>query len=302
MLKNRLVTGFSVAGFFLGSFALGPYWALLILLLAVFYLAHREFHEMVEAGGLSVEAWGTFVCGLLYLVAAALETEMLRVKHPALCPTGAPIPLSEVVLWLAPPSLLALEVLRRRPEGALTRFGVSMVGFWYVAVLLSFMLRIGFGWAAPAGAPPDHTGRLALAYFVWVVKLGDVGAYAVGMLFGRGRRKLIPEISPAKSVVGLGGAYLGAVLASLVVALAAHVFGDGRLGRMPLPFGHAVVIGVLMATVGVMGDLGESLFKRSLGVKDSSQRFPGIGGFLDMLDSLLFSAPFMYLYIRWFLT
>lgn len=301
MLKHRLVTGFSVAGFFLAAFALGPYWALLVLLLAVFALAHVEFREMVEAGGLSIEATGTFLCGLAYLVATALETDLLRTRWPGICPSGLPVPLSEAVLWIAPAVLLTQEVLRRRPEGALARFGVSVVGFWYVSVLLSFMLRIGFLSSAPAGAPPDYTGRLALAYFVWVVKLGDVGAYAVGMRFGRGRRRLIPAISPAKSVVGLGGAYLGAVLASLVVAWAADLFGGGKLGRMSLPYGHAAAIGVLMATVGVMGDLGESLFKRSLGVKDSSRRFPGIGGFLDMLDSLLFSAPFMYLYIRWFL-
>lgn len=302
MLKHRLVTGFSVAGFFFASFALGPYWLLLVLLFAVFALAHTEFREMVRAGGLSMEGWGTFVCGVAYLAAAALETKTMLVKHPSLCPTGLAVPLSEAVLWLVPTVLLALEVLRRRPEGAITRFGLSMVGFWYVAVLLSFMLRIGFAWAAPAGAPTDYTGRMVLAYFLWVVKMGDVGAFAIGMGFGRGRRKLIPEISPAKSVVGLGGAYVGAVLASLLVAWVAHAFGDGKLGQMPLPWGHALMIGVLMATVGVMGDLGESLFKRSLGVKDSSQRFPGIGGFLDMLDSLLFSAPFMYLYIRWFLT
>ena len=73
------------------------------------------------------------------------------------------------------------------------------------------------------------------------------------------------------------------------------------MGSLSLPFHHAFWIGVLLATVGVMGDLGESLFKRSLGVKDSGHTVPGMGGILDVLDSLLFSAPFMFLYIRWFL-
>ncbi len=303
-MKHRLVTGVLVAAFFLGAFALGPYWALLGLLLAVYLLAFVEFRDMVVFGDLGFEVAGVFLCGLLFLAATALETPLLRGLHPGLFLKLGGQSLADGILWLTPAVLLSLCVLQRRPAHALERFGVSLIGFWYVAVLLSFMLRIGFGWAATgAGGRPDYTGRLVLAYFVWVVKLGDVGAYAVGMRFGqRFGGKLIPEISPAKSVMGLAGAYLGSILASLSVALIVHVAGNGRLGAMPLPWGHAVLIGVLLATTGVMGDLGESLFKRSLGVKDSGRRFPGMGGFLDVIDSLLFSAPFFYLYFRWVLS
>ena len=76
--------------------------------------------------------------------------------------------------------------------------------------------------------------------------------------------------------------------------------GDGRLGQLDFPFVHAVALPLLLATTGVLGDLAESLVKRSVGVKDSSARFPGMGGVLDILDSLLFSAPFMYVYVVWF--
>ncbi len=302
MLKHRVATGVSVAAFFLALFAFGPYWMLLILLLAVFVLAQTEYREVVEGAGYSLPSRGMLVCGLLYLVAVALETATWRCRHPGLVANWTPPP-SEAVLWLTPAVLLTLEVLRRQPERAMERFGLSLVGFWYVAGLLGFMARIGFGWpAAAADGSAIWTGRLVLAYFVLVVKLGDVGAYTLGMLFGRGGRKLIPEISPAKSVVGLGGAYLGATLASLLVGLLARWLGDGRLGGMRLPLGHALAIGLMLATVGVLGDLAESLFKRALRVKDSSGRFPGMGGFLDVIDSLLFSAPFMYFYVSWFLS
>ncbi len=301
MLKHRVVTGVSVAAFFLALFALGPYWMLLMLLLAVFALAHTEYREVVEGAGYRLPGRAMLCCGLLYLTAVALETATWRCRHPELGALRVLTP-SEALLWLTPALLLTLEVVRRRPERAMERFGLSLVGFWYAAGLLGFMARIGFGWpAVAADGATNWTGRLVLAYFVLVVKLGDVGAYTLGMLFGRGGRKLIPEISPAKSVVGLGGAYLGAVSASLLVGLLARWLGSGRLGDMRLPLGHALAIGLLLATVGVLGDLAESLFKRALQVKDSSGRFPGMGGFLDVIDSLLFSAPFMYFYIHWFL-
>lgn len=304
-MKHRLLTGFTVAGFFLAAFAFGPYWALLLLLVGVHWLAETEFADMVEAGGSELDARGAYVGGLLYLAATALDTPLMRTLHPDWAWTCGGVPLPEAMAWLVPGLLLARAVLRRKPERALERFAITLVAVWYTAVLLSFLLRIGFEWPPAADGRPDYTGRLVLFYCVWVVKLGDVGAFAIGMGFGQkggwpGRR-LIPEVSPKKSVAGLGGAYLGSVLASLAVAWGAQAFGGGKLGSLPLPWGHAVAIGVMLATVGVLGDLGESLFKRSLGVKDSGRRFPGMGGFLDVVDSLLFSAPFLFLYIRWFL-
>jgi len=296
MLKYRLVTGISVAAFFLAIFAFGPYWALLLLLLAVYATAHHEMRLMICSGGLSVAGLATFLAGLAYLCASLVETGLIQARWPALAQIS--IPPSETVLWLVPPILLALEVVRGRPEGAAQRFGLSLVTFWYVTIQLSFMMRIGFLAQGAAGEVADHSGRLALTYFVWVVKWCDVGAYSIGMIFGRGRRKLIPAISPAKSVAGLGGAYLGGLLSSLAACWALQRFWGGS--GLAISYSHAVVIGVLLATTGVLGDLGESLFKRSLGIKDSGKQFPGMGGFLDVIDSLLFSAPFMYLYLRWF--
>lgn len=304
MLKHRLVTGILVGAFFLLAFVAGEYWMLLLLLLGVYSLAYREFEAMTEAGGLSVRGTGVKWLGLLYLAAVTVETPLMRSLHPGWALERGGIHLSEVVLWLTPVVLLGRGILLRKPRGAMERFGVSIVAFWYTAWLLSFLLRLGFNWP-PLGAAggSDWTGRLMLVYCIVVVKMGDVGAYAFGMRFGkRFGGKLIPEISPAKSVMGLVGAYVGSISASMLACLAAYLLGGGALARVPLSWWHALVMGMSLATSGVMGDLGESLFKRSLGVKDSGSNFPGMGGFLDVIDSLLFSAPVMFVYLQWVLT
>jgi phosphatidate cytidylyltransferase len=107
-----------------------------------------------------------------------------------------------------------------------------------------------------------------------------------------GKHKMIPRISPGKTWEGFGGAIFASTLASLVFA---HFFQDHLRGMTIL---HAVILGVLLSVSAVAGDLIESLFKREAGVKDSGSFFPGIGGILDLLDSLLFNAPIMYLYLR----
>jgi phosphatidate cytidylyltransferase len=107
---------------------------------------------------------------------------------------------------------------------------------------------------------------------------------------------LIPRISPGKTWEGFGGAILGSTLTSVIFV---HFLGDKMFGMNQL---HAVILGIILGLAAVIGDLIESLFKREAGVKDSGRFFPGIGGILDLLDSLLFNAPLMYLYLRHVLT
>jgi phosphatidate cytidylyltransferase len=103
---------------------------------------------------------------------------------------------------------------------------------------------------------------------------------------------MIPRISPGKTWEGFGGAIVVSTLASVLFA---H-FAASKMPEMKLV--HAICLGVILSTAAVVGDLIESIFKREAGVKDSGNFFPGIGGILDLLDSLLFNAPLMYLYLR----
>jgi phosphatidate cytidylyltransferase len=162
----------------------------------------------------------------------------------------------------------------------------------YVPWLLNFVQKIIFFPFASAGLADD--GKYFLLYFILITKFSDMGAYAVGSLIGK--HKMIPRISPGKTWEGFGGAIVVSTGASLAFV---HFFGTDMFGMNSL---HAVILGVLLSSTAVIGDLIESLFKREAGVKDSGQLFPGIGGILDLLDSLLFNAPIMYLYLRHILT
>jgi phosphatidate cytidylyltransferase len=118
--------------------------------------------------------------------------------------------------------------------------------------------------------------------------VGDAGAYYVGRAFGRS--PLAPVLSPKKTVEGLGG--------GIVFSVATAVFL--RYATLPqLALATAVGLGLSMALFGVVGDLFESLLKRSAGIKDTSSLLPGHGGVLDRIDSLLFAAPFLFLYLKW---
>jgi phosphatidate cytidylyltransferase len=117
-----------------------------------------------------------------------------------------------------------------------------------------------------------------------ITKLGDIGAYFIGARFGR--HPLMPRISPKKTIEGAVAGLIFSVLGALIC-------------RPFLNFSyiHAVVLGIFFGAVGQLGDLSESLIKRDCQVKDSGKLLPGMGGILDEIDSLLFTAPLFYFYM-----
>ncbi len=298
MLKHRFITGVSFTATVLVTLFLLPAWTHLILLFALFALAQIEFSEMIRVSGHRYDFIPTTLCGVAYLVFAAAESPVFYSRYPFVASLGT-MNISNVILCLTPAVLLARGVLRRKTERAMETFALSYAGFWYVAVLLSFIVHIAFEWKTYPDGTTNYTGRLAILLFIALVKFSDIGAYAVGMRWGK--RRLIPEISPKKSVEGLFGGYAFSILISLVFWMGARRYGNGHLGEMQYPLFHAIILPVILTTTGLIGDLAESLIKRSVDVKDSSSRFPGMGGILDILDSLLFSAPFAYVYIVAFL-
>jgi phosphatidate cytidylyltransferase len=134
-----------------------------------------------------------------------------------------------------------------------------------------------------------------LIYMIMVVKVSDIGAYFVGCRYGR--HKLFPRVSPAKSWEGTLGGLLSAVAMSVAIFF---IFG-GTLGPVRLRLTDAIILGVLLAVCGIFGDLLESLMKRAAGLKDSGTLIAGMGGVLDVIDSLLPAAPALYFYARFFL-
>jgi len=183
------------------------------------------------------------------------------------------------------------QLLSRGSSAGLTAISTTLFGLMYVPWLLNFVQKIQF---FTFRAPYEHTGYLYVLYFILVTKFSDTGAYLAGSLIGR--HKMIPRISPGKTWEGFAGAILLSSAASLAFAA---WFGKRMEG---MNWKHAIVLGLVLSVCAVIGDLIESLFKREAGVKDSGKVFPGIGGMLDLLDSLLFNAPIMYLYLRHMLT
>jgi len=179
---------------------------------------------------------------------------------------------------------LVTQMFRFRADFSkmLTGIGVTVFGVLYIVFLGGFLIamRVGFD--------PILSSKLLLFFFA--VNFGaDAGAYFVGKSLGR--HKLAPQISPGKTWEGLVGGVLfsagGAALATF------WFFSD-------LPYQFSIPLAVLMALVGVAGDLAESAMKRGADVKDAANFLPGHGGLLDRLDSLLFSAPILYYFARFY--
>jgi phosphatidate cytidylyltransferase len=172
------------------------------------------------------------------------------------------------------------------PQHALQSWMGTVFGAFYVA-LLSFIIRLGSAAPdVPATAPLSALGAergwiLLLLLAVWSF---DTGAYLTGRSIGR--THFITHISPAKTVEGVVG---GVVASTIVVGLMLE-----GLGAEPL---HALVLGPLVALAAQAGDLAESVIKRAAGAKDSGTLIPGHGGILDRVDSFVFAAPVMTLYV-----
>lgn len=172
---------------------------------------------------------------------------------------------------------------------SLAHVAVEFFGVCYVAVPLSFMLAILYP-ISSSGMSWD--GRWWLVYLIVVTKITDVGAYFVGRLFGR--IKLAPFLSPKKTVEGAIAGLVCAVLCSIGMSLMGSWI-DSPLFNLPML--SAVILGICIGLAGEIGDLAESLLKRDAVVKDSGD-LPGLGGILDMVDSLLLTAPIVYFYLK----
>jgi len=260
----------------------------LVMLLNVVGLL--EFYGMVKENQLPRFKWLGLAGGVVLLGAVFLYLSGLVAKWFGLAaPTVAGVTELEIAIL----AMFLIVVLVRRvfahpAPPSFSMNGNTVLGVLYVSLLLSFVLKIFF---YPTSEGDSFDGGVCLLFFILVTKCSDIGAYSLGSLIGC--HKMIPKVSPAKTWEG----FAGAILLSTAVALVfSHYFGATKLGGMTLA--HAAVLGPLMAVGAVVGDLVESVFKRDSGVKDSGSFFPGIGGILDLLDSLLFNAPLMFLYLR----
>ena len=253
----------------------------IMIFLAGFGLA--EFYGLVEKRGLICFKGCGIIGGVLLMTGTFLNlTGRIGTQ-------GSPARVNDfetgfLILFVL--GLCLRQFFSRSNTAGILAIATTLFGLMYVPWLLNFIQKINFF--------PGVDGHYYLLYFVVITKFSDTGAYAVGSLIGK--HKMIPRISPGKTWEGFVGAILVSTGASLLLV---HFVGDKMFGMNRI---HAVILGVTLSVCAVVGDLIESLFKREAGAKDSGNFFPGIGGILDLLDSLLFNAPIMYLYLRHVLT
>src|SRR6266498_633955 len=245
-----------------------------------------EFYGLVEKRNLvCFKGWGIFG-GILLMLGTFLN---LTGKIGTPSDVGGPARVNDfevgfIILFVL--GLCVRQFFSKSNTAGILAISTTLFGLMYVPWLLNFIQKINFF--------PKVDGHYYLLYFMLITKFRDTGAYSVGSLIGK--HKMIPRISPGKTWEGFAGAIVVSTLASLIFT---HFLGDKMHG---MNWKHAIILGIILSVSAVVGDLIESLFKREAGVKDSGHFFPGIGGILDLLDSILFNAPIMYLYLRHVLT
>ncbi|MEO7659586.1 MAG: phosphatidate cytidylyltransferase [Pyrinomonadaceae bacterium] len=278
-MKTRILTALIALPVIIASIILPLYlpeavW--LFVAIAGFALAAGlfEFYSLTKKLELKADA------AIGYLGAAALFVGFLF-DAPAKAPE---LLLATLALFVI--GVLITQTFRFQADFSkmLTGVGVTILGVLYVAFLGGFLVatRVGFE------TPPVLSTHL-LGYFFLVIFGSDTGAYFAGRAFGK--HKLAPKISPGKTVEGLIG---GIVAAAIFAALSTWWFFP------ELPYQYSIPLAIVLAVVGVLGDLAESAMKRGAGAKDAASILPGHGGLLDRLDSLLFGAPILYYFAKFY--
>lgn len=272
----RLVSSIVLWGIMLAVIFWLPPTGLYLFMNVVIARAVWEFYVICEAKGLKAfKAWG--VAGSICLISGSWfffrQPDFIRLSYD----------FDIFILLVFALGVFVRQFPQKLNSQGLETMAVTLFGLVYVAWLGNFITRVNF--ASPYG-------RFFVMYLVVVTKFTDIGAYLVGSSLGR--HKMIPRISPNKTWEGTAG---GMTLAAVSGVLCFH-FLRNELGAGGMTMQHAVYLGLLLGAAAVIGDLAESLIKREAGVKDSSAWLPGHGGALDLIDSLLFTAPLLYVYMR----
>ncbi|MGQ0793298.1 MAG: phosphatidate cytidylyltransferase [Deltaproteobacteria bacterium] len=274
LLQRVLTAAFGVP-VLLFLFHRGGAWFLAFILI-VALACHLELSNLFKSARVSAEARAGLVASLVLPVAAYFGY----------------IPLL-AGFTLAAAAILSLQLRRRDFSSAVAEPAAALLGVVYIGLFLSHAVLIRNIGAAQAQS--DALGGMRDAGFFYIVFavactfLNDAGAYFAGKW--KGRRKLIPAISPGKTLEGAVGGLAASALTGAVVNL---IFAS------PLPYAWALFLGVAVGGVAVVGDLIESLIKRSVGAKDSGALLPGHGGALDRFDSLILVFPVFYYLILFY--
>jgi len=236
-------------------------WLFGLLVTAFTIVGLYEFFTMLENKGINIYKYFGIAMGAIIPLSIVFRFELTRNWE-----------LLFIVLALL--FLIIMQFRRRDNSGVIVDISATIFSILYISWFLSFMIKIRY-----------LAGGIGLILTViFITKLGDIGAYFIGSRFGK--IPLIPRISPKKSVEGAVGGLIFSVLGAFI--------SKPFLNVTHL---HIIFIGISLGILAQLGDLSESLMKRDCQVKDSGRILPGMGGALDFIDSLLFTAPAFYFYM-----
>jgi phosphatidate cytidylyltransferase len=271
----RTITGFSMVFLIMFLMYIKP-WAFAGLFLVITILGLIEFYSLVTSDSIKPQRWTGLVSGILLYVIFTL----ILITHKLDGYIVASLVFPLVFLMLS----FIVEIFRKLPN-PIGNLAYTLFGVFYIAMPLALLMVM-----VRNDANRDLYGfpSYLFGYFL-MTWLYDTGAYLAGITFGK--HKFFERISPKKTWEGIIGGFI--VACGLTAALAALV--------PAIPLQHWVALMLIVVIFGTLGDLAESLFKRSLSIKDSGKLLPGHGGILDRFDTVLLSAPFVFLYFIFFL-
>jgi phosphatidate cytidylyltransferase len=265
-LTIRLATAAVMVPLLLLLLFLGPAWGWLIFLLLIGVIGGWELFSMTFPGDHVARA-----IGIVFTWAVTLGIWFVIERPLILLTVMVLLPFASV--------LLALWRLQGVEPAALRLMSGTFGPMW---------LGAGLGCIALVRAVAGADGAAFVVFSLVLAWIGDTGAYFVGRAFGK--HKLYEKVSPKKTVEGAIGGVLATIAGAVITRFSI---------LHSLPIRDAVMLGAVGGTLGIAGDLGESLLKRSVGVKDSGGILPGHGGMLDRIDAVLITAPITLLYLLW---
>lgn len=266
MFISRLISSILILSFVFLTIFVFPNWFFGFVAMVMIAIGLFEFYSMIEKKGVLTYKYFGILLGIAIPLSIYQEFQLTR---------GWELLFVSVTCLI----LFIMQLARRETDQAVLSISTTIFGILYVSWLFSFIIKLKL-LAAGAGL---------VAFMILVTKASDMGAYAIGSLFGR--HTLIQRISPKKTWEGgLGGFFSSMLIAYLFRGLVPQI-----------PSSHIFYLGAFMGVVAQIGDLYESLLKRDCQTKDASGLFPGLGGMLDVIDSILFTAPTFYFYVKFFL-
>ncbi|MCP5469126.1 MAG: phosphatidate cytidylyltransferase [Chlamydiales bacterium] len=260
-------------------------WVFTAFAAGVASIALFEYYMLVRQKGLTPAiTWG-IIATVLYIFALFFKTQGPHHHWDALWQK-----MPEIVLGVA--FFGCFVRFAWSGKEPILNIATSFLGIVYLAVPFGMFVRIMYFFVFDGMEDPHFQGAWWILYLVAVTKSADMGGYFVGRFAGR--RKLAFKISPNKTFEGALGGLLSSVIISLVICSLGKRFGHVFVG---FSYVSSIWLGILIGILGQIGDLAESLLKRDADVKDSNT-LPAVGGILDMTDSILFTSPVVYIFLR----